>query len=70
MRKVLFVLLLLVVGVVGLGFYREWFHFGTTSDPETGQPGFQLTVDQDKMKSDIQKAKQQVSPAKAQAEEK
>jgi hypothetical protein len=66
MRKVLFVLLLLVVLVVGagvgVGYYREWFTF-TKSNPETGQTGVELKVDQDKIKSDVQKAKQKVSGA-------
>ncbi len=35
MRKLLFVLLLLVAGVVALGFYRGWFVFERTHDPET-----------------------------------
>jgi len=69
MRKLLFVLVVVVLLLVGLGFYREWFHFGTISNPETGQSGVQMTIDQDKMKADVEKARQQVSPAKAQTED-
>jgi hypothetical protein len=70
MRKVVFVLVVLVVLVVGLGFYRGWFHIGTTSNPEAGQTGIQVSIDQDKMKSDVDEARQRVTPAKTQAEDK
>jgi hypothetical protein len=62
--------LLLVVGVAGLGYYREWFHVGTTTNPQTGHKGVEVTVDQDKMKGDIEKARKQVTPANPQTEEK
>jgi hypothetical protein len=68
MRALVFVLLVIVVLLVGLGFYREWFHIGTTSNPEAGQRGIQVTIDQDKVKADVDRAKQQVSPTKAQEE--
>jgi hypothetical protein len=69
MRALVFVLLVIVVLLVGLGFYREWFHIGTTSNPEAGKTGIQVTIDQDKVKSDVERAKQQVSPVKTQVED-
>jgi hypothetical protein len=60
MRKLLFVLLLVVAAGVGLGFYRGWFSYETTSDPESGRQGIQIEVDQNKIKPDIDKAKQKV----------
>jgi hypothetical protein len=57
MRKLLFVLVLLVVGVVALGFYRNWFGFVTTHDPETGREGVTFEVDRNKIKPDIDKVK-------------
>ncbi len=64
------ILVLLVVGVAGLGYYRGWFQVGKTSDPETGQTEIKLRIDKDKVTADVEKARQQVSPTKAQAEEK
>ena len=61
MRKLLVVLLLLVVGVVGLGFYLGWFEVSTSRDPNTGKTGVELTIDRDKMKSDTQKAEQPIT---------
>jgi hypothetical protein len=36
-RKVLFLLLVLVVGVIALGWYLEWFQFVVTRQAETGK---------------------------------
>ena len=63
MRNLLIVLLVLIVAVVGLGYYLEWFSFSTSRDPETGRPGAQLSIDEDKMKADALKAKQKIGAA-------
>jgi hypothetical protein len=63
MRKLLFLLLVLVVGGVGLGFYLGWFSVSTSRDPATGRTGVQLTIDQEKMKTDTQAARQKVAGA-------
>ena len=60
MRYVLIVLLLLVVGVGALGFYRGWFSFEKTSDPETGRQGVQFEVDRNKITPDIEKVKDKI----------
>src|SRR5262249_42927910 len=70
MRTLFVILLVLVVGAVGLGFYRGWFSFSTSRDPETDRPQVQLSVDQEKMKGDTQKAKEKVGAAAGQAKEK
>jgi hypothetical protein len=73
MRNLIVALVLLVVVVAGLGYYLGWFHFSTSRDPQTGQPGAQITIDQDKVKADAQKARQKVGAAgqaKGQPEEK
>jgi hypothetical protein len=70
MRKVFVVLLLLVVAGVGLGFYRGWFGFSTSRDPETGKTEAQLSIDQDKMKADVKKTKEKVGGVASQAKEK
>lgn len=70
MRKLLFVLLLLVVAVVGLGFYRGWFSSEITRDPESGRQGVQFEMDQNKIKPDVEKAKEKIGGARGQTEEK
>jgi hypothetical protein len=63
------VLLLLVVAVVGLGWYLKWFSFATSRDAETGQREVKFQIDSDKMKSDADKARQKVGAGAAQARE-
>jgi hypothetical protein len=65
----LFVLLLLVVAVAGLGFYLGWFSFSTSRDPNSGQSGADLRIDENKMKSDAKKAREKVLGATGQAKE-
>ena len=70
MRKVLIVLLLLVGSVAALGFYRGWFNFTTTRNPETGREGVQIEIDRNKAKSDIEKAKKKIGGGSTQTGEK
>jgi hypothetical protein len=58
MKGLFAVLVLLVFGVVGLGFYQGWFRLskGATDD----KVNVTLTVDQDKIKDDTHKAERQV----------
>ena len=56
MRKLLFILLLLVAAVVAVGFYRGWWRIGTSDDPETGRGSINLEIDRNKIKPDLQKA--------------
>ncbi len=70
MRRLLFVLLLLVGGVVALGFYRGWFSFKTTYDPEAGRQGVQFEIDRNKIKPDIGKVREKIGGGDTQAEEK
>ncbi len=58
MEYLLVLVLLLLVGVAGLGFYRGWFHLSTNS---TGQkPSATITVDKNKFHADEEKAKEKV----------
>jgi hypothetical protein len=57
MRNLIFVLVLLIAGVVALGFYRGWFIVEKTGDSETGRQGVQFEIDRNKMDPDIEKAK-------------
>ena len=56
--RFLVVLLLVVAGFVGLGFYRGWFHL--TSARNADQPAVTVTVDKEKMQEDKQKAQDKV----------
>ena len=50
MQRFLLVLALVAAGVIGLGFYRGWFHIG--SDADAGKSNVTLTVDTHKMQED------------------
>ena len=54
MKKVLFVLLLCVVGI---GLYRGWFVLTSHSRDESSKVDVNLTVDPDKAKADAEKVK-------------
>ena len=54
MKKVLFVLLLCVVGI---GLYRGWFVLTSHSRDESNKVDVNLTVDPDKAKEDAEKVK-------------
>jgi hypothetical protein len=58
MRGFLVVLVLLVVGLVGLGFYRGWFQLSTGS--AGAKSNATITVDRDKIQADQEKVKRQV----------
>jgi hypothetical protein len=58
MRGLLFVLLLLVIGLIALGFYRGWFDFSTTRD--NAGTNIKLRIDEKKIESDTAKAKDKV----------
>jgi hypothetical protein len=64
MWKLLGVLFVLLVGLAVLGYYQEWYSFGKAKTSEPGKTEFHLNVDQDKIKSDVEKAKGRVSPSK------
>jgi uncharacterized membrane protein YeaQ/YmgE (transglycosylase-associated protein family) len=66
----LFVLLLLVAVVVALGFYRGWFSFKTTNDPQAGRDQIQLEIDRNKIQPDIGKFKEKIGGGGTQTEEK
>jgi len=61
--RFLIVLLLIVAGAVGLGFYRGWFHL--TSDGAADKSNITLTVDKDKVQQDKQKARDTVQGQRA-----
>jgi len=58
MRRFLFVLALIAVAVVGLGFYQGWFNIG--SDNTDGKTKVTLSVDGNKFQEDRKKAVEDV----------
>ena len=64
------VLLVLVLCVVGFGFYRGWFALSRTSpDPGSHKVNINLTVDPDKMKADTEMVKEKTTKFSSQAKE-
>jgi len=59
MRRFLTVIVLIVAGVVALGFYRGWFHL--TSDKAADKSNISVTVDKHKIQQDKQKAADKMS---------
>jgi hypothetical protein len=56
--RMLIVLVLILAGVAGLGFYRGWFQM--TSDRSADKSNVTVTVDKEKMQEDKQKAVEKV----------
>jgi hypothetical protein len=61
MNRFLIVLLLLVAGIVGLGYYLGWFRLST--DRTDQKTNITITVDQEKIREDEAKAKEKVQEA-------
>jgi hypothetical protein len=55
MKNLIFVLVLVVAGIVGLGVYRGWFRFSSGGDDKKGNINMQ--VDKDKIHKDVERAK-------------
>ena len=68
MKRLLVVFVLLAAGVVGLGFYLGWFHF--TTGGTDANPSATITVDQDKIKADKEKAAEKVQDLGEKAKDK
>lgn len=56
MRRLIFLILVLGIGLVIVGFYQGWFSLVSTVTPD-GKQGITVTVDKDKVKADEQAAK-------------
>ena len=68
MKALVVVIVLLLVGMVGLGFYRGWFGLSTHSTDH--QSNATITVDKDKIQADEHKAKEEVQGLGQEAKEK
>jgi len=69
-RKAFYVLLVLIVVAIGVGFYRGWFSISMTRDSEMGRSEVHLGVDDGKMHSDAQLVKEKISGAVDRGKEK
>ena len=58
MKTLLVLVVLLLAGIAGLGFYRGWFHVSTNSAVQ--ESSATITVDKDKIHADEQTARDQV----------
>jgi hypothetical protein len=58
MKKLVVVVVLLLAGLAGLGFYRGWFTLSTENADH--KPSATFTVDKDKIQEDEQRAKDKV----------
>ena len=58
MRSLLIAIVLLLVCIATLGFYRGWFSLST--DNTNQNPSATITVDQNKIKEDEEKAKEKM----------
>ena len=55
MRAFLIIVVLLVVGIAGLGFYRGWFQLSSDRDSAEHKVNTTFTVDEDKIREDKEK---------------
>ena len=58
MRTLVFVVIVLLAGIAGLGIYRGWFGISTNSTDQ--KPSATITVDKDKIHADEELAKEKV----------
>lgn len=58
MNRILVVLILIVAGILGLGFYQKWFHVG--SDQAQGKSNVTVSMDTDKFQEDRKTAQEKV----------
>jgi hypothetical protein len=68
MRTLVFVGVLFLVGIAGVGFYRGWFQLST--DTATQKPSATITVDKGNIHADEQKAKEEMQGFRKAAKEK
>ena len=72
MRWLVKLLVVLVICLAAIGFYRGWFHLSSSRPGDQGQKvnmDVHMSMDKGKMKSDVQKAEGQVKKAGGQVKE-
>ncbi|MFZ1933959.1 MAG: hypothetical protein WCB27_12180 [Thermoguttaceae bacterium] len=70
MRLLLKLIVVLVICVVVIGFWRGWFSFSRTPNPDSdgNKTNFNVSVDNGKMKADLKKAEDKVEKKMRQLE--
>jgi cytoskeletal protein RodZ len=58
MRAILVVVVLLLVGIAGLGFYRGWFQVSSDRDNADHKVKTTFTVDEDRIREDKEKVQE------------
>ena len=66
--RIVFILVLIVAGVIGVGFYRGWFT--VASDSQGSTPNITVSVDKEKIRQDKAKAVERVQDLEQQAKAK
>lgn len=66
--KIVFILVLIVAVVIGVGFYRGWFTF--SSDSQGNTPNITVSVDKEKIREDKDKAVEKMQDLGQQAKDK
>ena len=61
MRRFRSLLIVLVIGVAGIGFYRGWFTVSESREAVSHKVDVHVTVDPDKVKADAQTVKDKAS---------
>ena len=61
MNRLFAVLLVIVLLLVGVGFYRSWFAVSSPADPDGNKVNVSLTVDGDKVQEDAQAVQQRAT---------
>ena len=68
MKSLLVLVVLVVVGIAGFGFYRGWFHFSQNGTEQ--QPNATVTLDKNKLREDERKAKDKAQGLEQEAKRK
>jgi len=58
MRAILIFVVVLLVGIAGLGFYRGWFQVSSDRDDAENKVNTTFTVDEDKIREDKEKVQE------------
>ncbi len=58
MRAILIFVVLLLVGIAGLGFYRGWFQISSARDDAENKVNTTFTVDEEKIREDKEKVQE------------
>jgi hypothetical protein len=67
MRGLITLCVLLVIAIIVVGYYRDWFTVASTNDDQKTK--IQVTVDKEKIKEDEQRAKDKIQKVGSQIKE-